>query len=101
MDLCTTKEVKDRKKVFQVNVDKIVVCMIMTCRILVLGNQIFKHITNNPSIAQTEYLTCQILFYMKNVFQFYIRKQYSLYFITCIMPNKVLATVQQKRLSKH
>lgn len=64
-------------------------------------NQIFKHITNNPSIAQTEYLTCQILFHMKNVFHFYIRKQYSLYFVTCIMPDKVLAAVQQKRLSKH
>lgn len=53
-------------------------------------HQIFKHITNKPSIAQTEYLTCQILFHMKNLFQFYIKKQYSLYFVTCIMPNKVL-----------
>jgi len=81
-----------------------VVCMTMTLNqeyVYREHNQIFKHITNNPCIAQTEYLTCQILFYMQNVFQFYIRKQYSLYFVTCIMPDKVLAAVQQKRLSKH
>jgi len=33
-----------------------------------------EYITNKPSIAQTEYLTCQIIFHIKNVFQFYIRK---------------------------
>lgn len=57
--------------------NKIVICMAtLKQENLYRKYQIFKNITNksnnnnnnNPSIAQSEYLTCQILFFMNYIF---------------------------------